>query len=187
MRRWIFLLLALSGCGFHFGQGKLTTKYHTLSVPYVQGDLNGELTAELAKEISRSGGFHYKTSGGELTLLIEIVSKESERIGYRFDREKRKKSKRLVPSEGRLRAVASVTVVEAGSGSIVLGPSRVEVWTDYDHDYFGSTEELMGATRRTADTSLGQLDDLDTAERMAETPLNRVLAKRIVNLLTQTW
>ncbi len=187
-RLWVALLLPLlSGCGFQFGYGPLAAKYHSISIPYVEGDHDGHLTAELTKQISRSGAYHYKKNGGELTLKIKVLDVREERIGYRFDREDNKKSKRLVPAEGRLTAIADLRVEETGSGKTVLGPSRVEASTDYDHDYFGSVSTISGLSKRTTDISLGQLDDMDTSRKMAETPLYRALAHRIVEYLNSGY
>ncbi len=63
-------LILLTSCQYQFGRGELTQQYSTISVPYVDGDLKGELTTHVIRKLSSSGVFRYVDCNGELILKI---------------------------------------------------------------------------------------------------------------------
>ena len=82
--RYIYglILIALAGCGYHFGQGSLSCEYNTISIPYICGDRTGEMTNALIREMSRSGAFVYQNHSAELCLKVTIVDSFEDNIGY---------------------------------------------------------------------------------------------------------
>ncbi len=186
---WIALTFFFSGCGYHFGQGSLPSQYHTMTVPYVCGDHTGILTSSLIKELSRSGAFLYHQDCADLILKVSIVDYSEDNIGYRYDvkdddnnhDEHIKINKRsIIPVETRLTVFAEVTVVEACSGCIKLGPAQIRASVDYDHDYYYSPLEIN-------QYSLGQLTDAEEARCSVMSPLSKVLAEKIVDLVVHSW
>jgi len=175
------LLLLFTGCGYQLGQGGLTKKYRTLSIPYVTGDNTGQLTAALVKEIVKSGGFLYAHNTGELILQVSVVDYFEKNVGFQYDRNKKgKREDYLIPIETRITAIADVAVIEACSGSAALPATRVRASVVFDHQYyFGSDEGI--------ETSLGQLTELDTARDSVRTPLFNTLAAKIVAYIVQSW
>ena len=171
----------ITGCGFHCGRGALSARYPTISIPYAEGDRDGDLTKELVRAISRSGAFEYRKENGELTLRVAIRASRKDSIGFRFDLDETSTlTERLVPGEGRLVALVEVQLIERATGKIVFGPHVVSASTDFDHDYFGTP-------MRAPSFSLGQLDALDVAMEAAKKPLNRAVAKRVLELVTGEW
>lgn len=184
--RWLLpvllLCISLSGCGYRFGEcsGTLPCRYSTISVPYVEGDQNGSLTAAIVKEIARSGAFTYQCNGA-LILKVVVLDVYEDNIGFRYDRRKRGTlTKDTIPTETRLTIVVDVSVVEAASCCTILGPVHLAASIDYDHDYYSSRDGINIF-------SLGQLSDLDEAYDAAQTPLNRVIAQKIVDYISQSW
>lgn len=181
----LFILLGthlfLSACGYHFGLGDLPAKYETISVPYVEGDASGELTAQLIKELGCSGALTYSQNGGELILQVKIVEISEMNVGFRYDRNKKDKREHdIIPSETRITAQVEVSVVEAASCCTVLGPAKLQASAEFDHDYyFGSG--------RTNDFSLGQLTDYDSAFDAVKTPLYYRLSEKIVDYVIHSW
>ena len=115
--RSIPILFTLTSCSYHFGHGELSQRYTTISVPYVEGDLRGELTTFVIKRLSLSGSFRYVNGAGDLLLKIKMVECRDDHIGFRYDRNKRGKLKKsLVPTETRLSQVAEVCLIENGTG-----------------------------------------------------------------------
>jgi len=174
--------LCFTGCGYHLAEDDgLTARYNSISVPYAIGDNDGSLTAAVIKEIARSGTFEYRDCGGSLTLKIKKIDLSQENIGFRYDRKKRGKlTDDIIPTEMRMTLVAEVVVVEAASGKQVLGPIKLSASIDFDHDYYFSRNGINVF-------SLGQLSDVDAAYVDVQEPLEEILAKKIVDYISQSW
>lgn len=177
-----FLTLILSGCGYQFGgAGSLPQKYYTITVPYVEGDIDGALTAAIIRRISSNGAFEYRHSGGALLLQAKIIEIDDENVGFRYDRHRDGKIKQtIIPTETRLTEIVEVTVVDSGSGCAVLGPVWIRGSIDFDHDFYKSRNGINIF-------SLGQLTDYDSAEDAAMRPLNEVMAKKIADYICDSW
>ena len=173
----------LSGCGYQYGQGALSSEYRTISIPYIEEDWDGQLTAELIKQISASGAFEYRLEGGELILKVVILDFDDENIGFRYNRNKRgaiSKEKSIVPDETRITADVEVSVVDAVSSKVLLEPVRITSSLDFDHDYYSSIDGVNIF-------SLGQFSDFNEALDAVHKPLNAVIAQKIVDYLTDSW
>lgn len=181
--RFILLSAVLSsfGCGYRWGQNSTLAPYQSISVPYIEGDWNGELTSELVSQISQMGTLRYCSEGGALRLQVKLLDYRTDNIGFRYDRNRDGKLiSSIIPNETRLTAWAEVAVIEAASGGIVLGPARLSAEVDFDHDYYSSPHAINVF-------SLGQLTDYDEAYDAAERPLNRRLAQKIVDYINDGW
>lgn len=196
----LFPLLFSLSCGYQFGQGSLPSKYQTISVPYVEGDISGELTAILIKQISRSGSFRYVSDNGDLILYVTLCDCSEENIGFSYDTKKNKDDKHrrkdgkkdnsgcnkrdfnhsIIPIESRATIIAEVTVVDCSSGCTVLGPAKLIASVDFDHDYYYSPNKINVF-------SLGQLTDVDEARDAVLTPLYRALAEKITEYIIHSW
>lgn len=179
---WVlFLSLVVAGCGYRFGHGGLPTQYRSITVPYVDGDQDGSLTAEIIRQFSTSGAFEYKRCGGDLILKVELLDFRDENIDFRYYRNKEDKlTSETIPVETRLTVLAQVVVIDAATGVSVLGPAKIEDYTDFNHDYY-STRDAINVF------SLGQLTDFDEAYDAAQRPLNQSLAKKIVHYVCDSW
>lgn len=178
-----FLLLTLTfltSCSYRLGQGSITDQYQTISVPYVCGDLDGTLTAELIKQLEITGGLHYVNCQGDIQLLVNLVDLRDQNIGFRYYREHGDKITRcLVPTETRVTAVVEVKVVDLCTGQCVLGPVILKENVVFDYEYLnGDGVNIF---------SLGQLNDDDAARITAKTPLNKALARKIVEYVNESW
>jgi hypothetical protein len=178
----IFIFLStFFSCGYHGGQGGTLTAYRTISVPYVEGDWDGSLTAALIKQMSVSGALTYQNSGASLILKAKILDYRDDQIGYRYERNKHGKLRKVViPDETRTTLTVEVIVVEAASGSTIMGPVRLSADVEFDHDYYSLPHHVNIF-------SLGQLTDIDSAFDAAQRPLNECLAKKIVDYVTSNW
>lgn len=172
----------LTSCGYRMGPGgALPTQYPSISVPFVEGDQDGALTAAIIKEIVRAGDFTYQYHGGSLTLKAKLIEIDEDNIGFRYDRKKRGKlTKDVIPTEERVTMVVELSVAEAASCRTILGPVLLSASVDYDHDYYSSRDGVNIF-------SLGQLTDLDAAYDAVQAPLNRAMAEKIADYLTQSW
>jgi hypothetical protein len=179
----LIVALSLAGCcGYHFNDdSSLASNYATISVPYVEGDLDGSLTAAIVKEIVQDGNFEYRRIGGALVLRAEVIDFRDDNVGYRYDRKKDgERRKSIIPTETRRTSYVELTVEESGSNRIVLDPVQISGNVVFDHDYEYARDEVNVF-------SLGQLSDINQAIDAAQTPLNHILARKIVDYVTNSW
>jgi len=178
---FLSLCIICCGCGYHAGQGSHLSPYRTISIPYVKGDWDGTMTAELVKQVSQSGTLTYVHDHGSLVLNVQLIDMYDENVGFRYDRSKHGEVKKaIIPSETRLFAVAEVSLTEAGTGRIILGPVRLSADTVFDHDYYTVRDGVNVF-------SLGQVTDYDEAEDAAQRPLHARLASKIVDFINNSW
>lgn len=211
LRLFIILLFLFStSCGYQFGQGRLPAKYHTICIPYVDGDTTGELTAALIKQITRSGAFRYVREGGDLLLNVSVCECAEDNIGFRYDRKREEKKETkseenddanpevetpkeekdeklreklnhsIIPIETRAYITAEVCVVDNCTGSTLLGPVRLLASVDFDHEYYYSPNQINSF-------SLGQLTDIETARDAVQRPLYNALAEKITAYIVHSW
>lgn len=182
MRFWsIAFLLLLSACGYRFADDTFATRYSTISVPYVAGDWDGGLTSAIVEQIGRTGCYTYQRDGGALLLKVVLGKFDEKNIGFRYDRNRRGELRdAIIPTETRLTAHVEVTLIEAASGTQLLGPVCLSASVDFDHDY----ESPLNSVNI---FSLGQLNDYDDAHDAVYRPLNRVLAQKIVDFICDSW
>lgn len=178
---FLSLLWLTVACGYRWGQGSAISEYRTISIPYVEGDWDGNLTAAVIKHMGQSGSLRYCDSGGALLLKIRIVDDYDENIGFRYDRSRKGHFKRrIVPDEMRVTYVAEVSVIEVATGDLLMGPVRISADIEFDHDYYSSRNGVNVF-------SLGQLTDVDEARDAAQHPLNEELARKIVDYVNVNW
>lgn len=173
----------LCSCGYRLGPVEgVIDRYASISVPYVEGDQNGALTAAIVKELVKSGKLEYRyASDGRFTLKVVLLDIDEDNIGFRYDRKKRGAlTDDVIPTEERITMTVEVSVIDAYSCQTVLGPVNLSASVDYDHDYYFSRDGVNIF-------SLGQLTDLDTAYDAVQTPLNQVMAEKIIDYVTQSW
>lgn len=178
----VTVTLLLSCCGYHFHDNSgLSSRYASISVPYVDGDLDGSLTAAIIKEFARAGNFEYRRTGGALVLKVSLIDNRDDNIGFRYDRKKDgERRKSIIPTETRRTTFVQVSVQDVASNTIVLGPAQLSASVAFDHDYEYARDEVNVF-------SLGQLSDFNQAVEAAQTPLNQVLARKIVDYVSHSW
>lgn len=175
------LSLNFSGCGYRFGQGTIPSTYQTISVPFICGDEDGVLTAAVIREFEQSGGLRVVNSGAQLIAQINLLDLSDENIGFRYDRNNEGcLTDHVIPTETRMIATSRFSVVDVCSGKTILGPVIMTANVDFDHDYYTSRNGVNIF-------SLGQLNDIDAARSAVIVPLSRVLARKIVEYINESW
>lgn len=173
-------IFLLSGCGYHGESESPITNYHSITVPFVDGDEDGSLTSALVRAISTSCPIPYSQYSGDLILRAKILDIEEDNVGYRYDRKKSGKiRKRLIPCETRLTVQVEVSV-ENRCGQAVLPKVIITANEDFDHDYYSSRNEINIF-------SLGQLSEVDAARDTVISPMNALISKKIVDYLSDSW
>ncbi len=173
------LLLLLSGCGYRFvNQGFRDLE---VSVPYIEGDLDGAFTAAVVHQVSTRNAFVYSTCGGTHSLRICLMEPKLENIGFRFAPDKQGAiSKITAATEARLTARAKVSLIECSTGRVLLGPVEVFSYLDYDFESDFSNVNLHAF-------SLGQLEMNQQASDNTYARLNDLLAQKIVDYVEGSW
>ncbi len=192
-KKWLCLiLLMMSSCGYRFaGDGE----QKTVTIPYVIGDVEGQLTNALIRQISSTSQFRYHPSHGQLILKVELIQDVNDKIGFRYQRkedpksaDKNKIKKHLFPTENRRTLTAQVSLISSATDDIVYGPLTVSANADYDYIDEGSLydltyeiapEEFIPILR----FSEGQLDSIEGAQDDVLTPVYRRLAQNILSAL----
>ncbi len=177
-------LLSLSSCGYQVSSNESKT---TISIPYISGDKEGQLTAELTRQITASNLYELASSHGDLTLQVSIVGDRNDIVGFRYDRseESGKLEKNLMATENRRLLSALVTIVDRSTGETVIGPLTISGSGDYDYIDVTTLRELAfitpsGKTEKVINFSLGQLDSIEGAQDGVLTPVYAQLASRII-------
>ena len=178
----LFLLLS-SSCGYHYRPYEGERAPLSVSVPYIQGDPDSLFNGELIYQLSCSQEFSYVQSGGDLTLKVKFLSDTHDRIGFRYDRDNPKGTleKNLLGVEDRRTIIAEVSLLDSVSGKVLLEPTKVTAFTDYDYTDPGSPRDLLFSKEKPIiKFSLGQLDSSEGAHDDASRPLFRRLSQKIV-------
>ncbi len=178
----LFFLLC-SSCGYHYTSYEGDKNPLSISVPYVQGDSDALFNSELIYQLSCSQEFSYVQSGGDLILKVKFLSDVHDRIGFRYDRDNPKGTleKNLLGVEDRRIVIAEVSLLDAVSGRVLLEPTQVTAFADYDYTDPGSPRDLLFAKKQPIiKFSLGQLDSSEGAHDDASRPLFRKLSQKIV-------
>lgn len=186
---FFFLLLLCASCGYRFDPSdEEVHATRTITVPYVRGDEEGQLTSALIYALSSSGQFRYVRSGGDLILNVGIASDGDERIGYRYDRHgpQSKRRHRLQPVENRRLMAVEISLIDNNTNEILIEPMRVTAAVDYDYVDPNSLRDLTvetagGGVQKSITFSLGQLDSIEGAHDSSSTLLYRVLSQKIVD------
>ena len=182
------LNLLFSSCSYHWG-----SEEKTLSIPYVSGDVDGALTAELARAFATTTDAHLLSEGGQYRLEVALVETQNEVIGYRLDPQKIRDhvKKELVADQNRKTIYVDISLFEQSSEKPIFGPHRLFARTEYDYQdgdsYQDLTFQLKGTTVKVLPFSLGQLESSETAQEGASKPLYRQLAQKTVDLIAAHW
>lgn len=176
-----FFLFLCVGCGYQFHDDLSQEFAQTVAVPYVDGDIDGDLTNAIIRELSTSGVYEYRSTTAQWVLQVKIIDTYDENIGFRYDRNHKNKLKHeIIPVETRQYLLVEVAVLNGYTGCIVRGPTHIQANVEFDHEYY--------TIRHGINTfSLGQLSDYDSAQDVAVTRLNKNLAEKIVDYLIYGW
>lgn len=151
-----------------------------MSIPYIEGDKNGEFTSQLTHKLANSGKWTYLPNCGQVTLKVSLVKTRDEEIGYSYAFQNGQINKWLVPNESRLSGLVKVELVETESQKTILGPTYLSSSVRYDYDASFNVNNLVRF-------SLAQYNFQEIAKRTAQTPLEEDLSVRIVEYLENAW
>jgi outer membrane lipopolysaccharide assembly protein LptE/RlpB len=185
------LTLSLTSCGYHAAASDDKT---TISVPYVEGDKQGQLTAEVIRQLTNSDIYEFVRKDGDLELKVVLNGDQHDVIGFEYDRtiKKGKVQRNLMATENRRTISAQVTLTDTHANEVVLGPLSISATGDYDYIDVNSLKTLSfinsyGKREKVVNFSLGQLDSIEGAQDSVLTPVYRQLAQKIAAALQENF
>lgn len=190
---YIALAFSFSSCGYHTASSEDKT---TISIPYVEGDAEGQFTAELIRQITNSDLYTFVKKDGDLCLKVSIVGDRSDVVGFQYDQKTKKNGKKiqiernLMPLENRRTMTAQITLTDTSTEEVVVGPVKISASTDFDYIDVNSLDTVSfinehGKREKTISFSLGQLDSIEGAQDSALTPIYCQLAQKIAQVLNR--
>jgi hypothetical protein len=192
MYKLCLVLCLFLGCRYQFESG--SDDKVVICVPYIRGDIQGQLNQMLIREISTCNGFKYSCNA-PILLHITILEDKDEPIGYRYDRNTSSQTlrKNIVQIENRRLITAEIQLINQESNCVILGPFKVKANADFDYinsDVLADAVVVLPnqKTQRMIDFSLGQLDSVEGAHNDSAQVVYEILARKIVEaLLAQKW
>lgn len=194
MKNWKFFLLAVScvSCGYRWEPDYPNEIRPSISVPFVQGDEDGTLTAEIVHKLAASGLADVTSKSGDYQLRVSIVNTTLEQVGYRIDPQKIKGEikKNLLATEGRKTITMEAALYD--KEEVAFGPYKIVADIDYDYVDGDSLQDLTftnsaGEFLTVLPFSLGQLESVESAQEAALRPLNVRLAQKVVDAIFSEW
>ena len=190
MRPLVFLFFLLSACGYRWED----SAPRSLSIPFVAGDEDGTLTAELIRAFASSTHADVVSSKGRYRLEVSLSEQPGEIIGFRIDSQVNngKQKKTIVADEGRRAVSVDICLYDTETDEVLLGPCRVGASIDYDYVDGDSYQDLTfvdsaGVTQTILAYSLGQLESSESAREAGAKPLYRKLSRKIIDLISAYW
>ncbi len=163
-----------------------------MTVPFIAGDEDGRLTAEVIRTLAASGLVDVVSSGGTYELQVAINQNGSENIGYRIDPQKvdGKVRNNLLACEGRKTMGIEATLYRGEE--IAYGPYQLTSHAEYDYVDGDSIQDLTfidaaGIVVTVLPFSLGQLESVEAAQEAANRPLYSRIAQKIVDAISSAW
>lgn len=189
------LILLSSSCGYRFPEERLSEEPVTISVPYIKGDVEGQLNTELVRILAQDPRFDYRQKGGTLTLEVAVISDGNERVGYRYDRSPSsgKRRQNIIGTENRRTLNVEVKLIDSRTQEVLIGPVHVKGEAEYDYIDSDSIRDLTfenahGAMQTIMTFSMGQLDSVEGAHDATASSIYRQLAEKIVDgLVAHGW
>lgn len=193
VRLFLFSLLTV-GCGYRWQPDFPTESPPVVAIPFIVGDEDGMLTAEIVRTITASGLAQVHSSSPDFRLVVHIKNVQNQTIGYRRDPQKvhGKVRKNVLASEGRKTVFVEAVLYRIHSDEIVYGPYEISADADYDYIDGDSIQDLTftdaaGVTQTVLPFSLGQLEPIESAQEAASRPLYCSLAQKIVDAIFSEW
>lgn len=184
------LAFSFSSCGY---QTTASDDKTSISVPYVEGDAQGQFTSELIRQLTNSDLYTFVKKDGDLCLKVSIVGDKNDIVGFQYDltTTKGKIERNLMAEENRRTLTAQVTLTDTSTEEVVLGPLKITASTDYDYIDVNSLKTVsfineQGKREKTISFSLGQLDSIEGAQDAALTPIYSQLAQKIAQALNRS-
>lgn len=160
-----------------------------VGVPFITGDKDGSFSKILAQELSSSGVANFASRNTRYEVHAKIVSDNSERIGFRYDRFADGELRpNIVGTENRRSINVEVELYDTIYNKIVYGPHIFSAQSEYDYQDTDNIIDMsfvdpMGQRVLGFSYSLGQLNTVEGSQDVAVFAIYRSLSQKITDQL----
>lgn len=177
---FISLLFFTSSCGYHFVTKSSISS--TLSIPYIEGDLDGELTNIVIQKITALGYSILSSENSDFIIQARIKSDRVDPIGFQFD-PNCKENKRVITNENRRTLLLEFSILSTKTKEKFLGPYFIKESIDYDFQDDYPCQDSTVNQQSYLNFSLGQLDNREAAFSASANPLFHKTANRMAETI----
>lgn len=176
----IVLCFLSSGCSYHFISKPNVSS--TLYIPYIEGDLDGDLTNILIQKITALGYSISPSETSDFIIQCRVKSDRVDPIGFQLD-PKYRENKRVIANENRRTLELEFSILSGKTRDKLLGPYFVKESIDYDflENYFG--QDTIQKQQSYLNFSLGQLDNREAAFSASADPLFHKVTDRMSRIV----
>ncbi|MGL4348250.1 MAG: hypothetical protein ACRCSV_02155 [Chlamydiales bacterium] len=176
----IVLCFLSSSCRYHFLSKPNISS--TVFIPYIEGDIDGDLTNVFIQKITALGYFTPVSENSDFIIQAQVKSDKSDPIGFQFD-PKYKEDKRVIPNENRRSIELVFSILSGKTREKLFGPYFIKESIDYDFldDYL--CEDTIQTQQSYLNFSLGQLDNREAAFSTCGHPLFHKVTDRMSKII----
>lgn len=176
----IVLCFLSSSCGYHFLNKP--NIFPTVFIPYIEGDLDGDLTNIFIQKITALGYFTPVSENSDFIIQAQVKCDRSDPIGFQFD-PKYREDKRVIPNENRRSIEIVFSILSGKTREKLFGPHFIKESIDYDFldDYL--CEDVVQTQQSYLNFSLGQLDNREAAFSTCANPLFHKITDRMSKII----
>lgn len=170
----LFLLaVTLTACGYRSYNTPFTDSAQTISVNFVEGDINGRLTESLIEELVRKIPLEYVNKDPDFLLNAKVEKYFEKNVSYTFNKEQEKS----FGNEKRAILEVSFELLNTLTGKKVVGPVQVQAEVDFDYD-----QDPSVSVRH-----MGVVGLVDMSQDSSKDPLFRKVSEKIVGYMLAFW
>lgn len=173
MRGCLLLALILTSCSsYHWHQPSQVRAIH---VPFVQHDMDGQLTAALVEALAHSGVIMDKDS--PLVLEVDLAGQHMNSVGYTYGYDDQgNPTTALYPSEARYHWMCKVALKDTQADIYLAPMQKLDVSVDFDYQ----TDDMP---YNEVQFSVGQLNLREEASASSQVLLCKKMARAITDWL----
>lgn len=183
LRRIIFVIIVCclnSSCGYQVLR-RINVPY-TIFIPYIEGDLDGNLTTTLIQKITDLGYFIPVSGISDFVIKARIKSRIIDPIGFQFAPNNRN----IIANENRYTIEIEFSILSGKTKEKLFGSFFIKESIDYDFLDQYPCKHLTEKEEPTVNFSLGQLDSREGALYNSIDPLFHKITDKISKIILYT-
>lgn len=171
-----------SSCGYHF-LNKTNVPY-TIFIPYIEGDMDGNLTNILIQRIANLGYFTPVSGASDFIIQARIKSNVIDAIGFQFTPKNRDRN--IIANENRHTIEIEFSILSGKTQEKLFGSYFIKESIDYDFLDQYPCKDCSQREESTVHFSLGQLDSREGALSSSTAPLFHKITDKISRIVLYT-
>lgn len=184
-RRIIFIISICclnSSCEYHFFNK--TNLPYTIFIPYIEGDINGNLTNILIQRIAELGYFIPVSGISDFIIEARIKSNVIDTIGFQFA--PKNGDRTIIPNENRHTIELEFSILSGKTQQKLFGSYFIKESIDYDFLDQYPCKHSIPNKESTVNFSLGQLDSREGALASSAATLFHKITDKMSRIILYT-